>query len=332
MSLLLAACTLLVYAVVTKIATSGNAMKASAKSKRRQRQKATVKNEQAKAEQAILLATDETKEIKKEAKRVKQDFNLHKQLAREVSWHHSVALEGLRMSADVWIVLSVPGCVASKLVDEVRQEMCELPTSAFKPMGGQSDKFFEQMRRQHQFSFKDASKPVMRLYLLMLSQFALVGYSCRAVFGITGGAHQFMHQDRGHYHSVSVFVCISRRQVRFGQFGGPDIFVWMNPGDVLMFNGLVWHSGLQNDSDSCVIFMYFDLEPFFVTAEMMAADPTADGSRFGFTKMLSEEAWQVFSSESEPKELHIQTLQDIRAAPSAILQALIYPNQWNLEK
>ena len=106
----------------------------------------------------------------------------------------------------------------------------------------------------------------------------------------------------------------------------------MNPGDVLMFNGLVWHSGLQNDSDSCVIFMYFDLEPFFVTAEMIAADPTADSSRFGFTKMLSEEAWQVFSSESEPKELHIQTLQDIRAAPSAILQALIYPNQWNLEK
>ena len=85
MSLLLAACTLLVYAVVTKIATSGNAMKASAKNKRQQRQKATAKDKQAKAEQAILLATAETKRIAKAAKVVKKDFNLHKQLAREVS-------------------------------------------------------------------------------------------------------------------------------------------------------------------------------------------------------------------------------------------------------
>ena len=106
----------------------------------------------------------------------------------------------------------------------------------------------------------------------------------------------------------------------------------MNPGDVLIFNSLVWHSGLNNDEQSCVVFMYFDLEPFFVTSEMMAADPTADSSRFGFTKMLSEDDWKVFSSQSEPKQLEIQTLQDIRAAPSAILQALIYPDQWVLHK
>ena len=76
-------------------------------------------------------------------------------------------------------------------------------------MGGQQDKFFEQKRRQHQFVMKDASKPVMRLYLILYSLFGLVGYTCRGVFGITGGAHQFMHQDRGHYHSVSVFICIT---------------------------------------------------------------------------------------------------------------------------
>ena len=52
----------------------------------------------------------------------------------------------------------------------------------------------------------------------------------------------------------------------------------MNAGDVLAFNGLVWHSGLANDSDSCVVFMYFDREPFYI-ADEMRADETSDQSR-----------------------------------------------------
>ena len=172
-------------------------------------------------------------------------------------------------------------------------------------MGGQQDKFFEQKRRQHQFLVKDASKAVMRLYLLLHSLFGLVGSTCRGsgAFGITGGAHQLMHQDRGHYHSISVFICITRRQVWFGQFGGPDICVWMEAGDVIVSNGLVWHFGLSNGTDSCVVFMYFDYEPLFVTEEMLLDDPTADPSRFGFTKMYSEEQWKQFSADSDEKLL-----------------------------
>ena len=197
-------------------------------------------------------------------------------------------------------------------------------------MGGQQDKFFEQKMRQHQFAMKDASKPVMRLYLILYSLFGLVGYTCSGVVGTTDGAHQFMHRDRGHYHSVSVFIYINRRQVRFVQFGGPDIYVWMEAGDVIMFNGLVWHSGLSNDTDSCVVFMYFDYEPFFITEEMLLDDPLADPSRFGFTKCIRRDQWQQFSSDSDEKLLDIQVLSDLRAAPTTVLHALISHDQWTL--
>ena len=97
----------------------------------------------------------------------------------------------------------------------------------------------------------------------------------------------------------------------------------MEVGDVILFNGLVWHSGLLNETDSCVFFMYFDYEPFFVTEEILLEDPRADPNRFGFTKMYSEDQWQQFSSDSDEKLLNIQDLADIRAAPTAILHALI---------
>ena len=44
-----------------------------------------------------------------------------------------------------------------------------------------------------------------------------------------------MHLDRGHYHSVSLFVCILARRVRFGRKGGKDFEVNMNAGDVLAY-------------------------------------------------------------------------------------------------
>ena len=99
----------------------------------------------------------------------------------------------------------------------------------------------------------------------------------------------------------------------------------MEAGDVILFSGLVWHSGLLNKTDSCVVFMYFDHEPFSVTEEMLLEDPTIDpmASRFGFTKRYSEDKWQQFSSGSDKKPLNIQDLADVRAAPTAILHALI---------
>ena len=306
--------------------------KKSKSSARRLRKHALGLRQKESLENRVALAESEKKESEKKGQAVKRQRDAMVRAARETSWHPSISLTGMRMSSDVWAVFRVEKAIDISLVDAVREEIFCLPDSAFKPMGGQQDKFFEQKRRQHQFAMKDASKPTMRLYLILYSLFGLVGYTCRAVFGITGGAHQFMHQDRGHYHSVSVFICITRRKVRFGQFGGPDICVWMEAGDVIIFNGLVWHSGLLNETDSCVVFMYFDYEPFFVTEEMLLEDPTADPSRFGFTKMYSEDQWQQFSSDSDEKLLNIQDLADIRAAPTAILHALIPQDQWTLDK
>ena len=71
---------------------------------------------------------------------------------------------------------------------------------------------------------------------------------------------------------------------------------------------------------------------FHVTEEMLLDDPLADPSRFGFTKMYSEDQWQQFSSDIDQSQLTIQDLSDIRAAPTALLHALISHDQWTLDK
>ena len=97
-------------------------------------------------------------------------------VARETSWHPSISLTGMRMSLDVWAVFRAEKAIDISLVDAVREEIFCLPDSAFKPMGGQQDKFFEQKRRQHQFLMKDASKPVMRLCLVLYSLFGFIWF------------------------------------------------------------------------------------------------------------------------------------------------------------
>ena len=165
---------------------------------------------------------------------------------------------------------------------------------------------FSQSRRQYQFPVNNSNIPSSRLLVMMKSYMALCGWLIvRAMFCIVGGSHQYMHLDRGHYHSISLFVCIVARRVRFGRRGGKDFEVNMNAGDVLAFNGLVWHSGLANDSDSCVVFMYFDRAPFYITDETRA-DETADQSRFGFTKMYNEEQWVEYSASfSRDQDNHV---------------------------
>ena len=136
--------------------------------------------------------------------------------------------------------------------------------------------------------------------------------------------------------TITQLVCL------FASLGGkcgsdslvvPVIYICMDGGwNVTLFNGLVLHSGLLNETDSCVVFMYFDYESFFVTEEMLLDDPLADPSRFGFTKMYSEDQWQQFSSDSDGKLLDIQDLSDLRAAPTAILHGLISQDQWILDR
>ena len=141
-----------------------------------------------------------------------------------------------------------------------------------------------------------------------------------------------MHRDRGHYHSVSLFVCIVARRVRFGRKGGEDFEVNMNAGDVLAFNGLVWHSGLANDSDSCVVFVYFDRDAFYLTEEMRA-DNDAEQSRFGFTKMYSEEQWVEYSASfSRDQDTYTAVqLQNLAMLPTSLLRALVPASEFTLD-
>ena len=60
--------------------------------------------------------------------------------------------------------------------------------------------------------------------------------------------------------------------------------------------------------------------------------PAVHPSRFGFTKMYSEDQWQQFSSDIDQRQLNIQDLSDIRAAPTALLHALMSHDQWTLDK
>ena len=141
-----------------------------------------------------------------------------------------------------------------------------------------------------------------------------------------------MHRDHGHHHSVSLFVCLVARRVRFGRRGGEDFEVFMNAGDVLVFNGLVWHSGLANDSDSCVVFMYFDREPFYITDEMRA-DKTADQSWFGFTKMYSEKQWVQYSATCTADQDTYTTIQleNMEMLPTGFLRTLVPASEFTLD-
>ena len=103
------------------------------------------------------------------------------------------------------------------------------------------------------------------------------------------------------------------------------------------FNGLVWHSGLENDHepDSCVVFMYFDREVFYITEEMreMRADNDADQSRFGFTKMYSEEEWVEYSA-SYKKDQDIYTairLENLAMLPTNLLRTLVPASEFTLD-
>ena len=106
-----------------------------------------------------------------------------------------------------------------------------------------------------------------------------------------------MHKDRGWWHSLSVFVCLERRRVRFGCPGRDDFVVTMEAGDVLVFNGNVWHSGLQNPDNSAVLFYYFDMDPFAIDHGRARAGD--DLSRFGFTIMLDESEWESYREETQ---------------------------------
>ena len=102
--------------------------------------------------------------------------------------------------------------------------------------------------------------------------------------------------------------------------------------NVLAFNGLMWHSGLANDSDSCVVFMYFDRESIYITDEMRA-DKTANQSRFVFTKMYSEEQWVQYSAtyiadQDTYTAVHLEIMEML---PTSLLRALVPASEFTLD-
>ena len=107
----------------------------------------------------------------------------------------------------------------------------------------------------------------------------------------------------------------------------------MGVGDVFAFNGLVWHSGLANDSDSCVVFIYFDRVPFYITDEVRA-DGAADQSRFGFTKMYSELEWVQYSAsyEHDPDEYDCVTLANLSMLPTSLMRTFVPASEFTLDK
>ena len=253
-------------------------------------------------------------------------------IVKDTRWHVSIANDGMRLASDVLVLFHIPHAVVPPLIRDLKLEVDAIPLSKFKAMGGQPG-MFTQARRQYQFPTNKSNIPSSRLVVMLKSYMALCGWHIvRAMFCIVGGSHQFMHRDRGHYHSVSLFVCLVARRVRFGRRGGEDFEVFMNAGDVLAFNGLVWHSGLANDSDSCVVFMYFDREPFYITEEMRA-DSDADQSRFGFTKMYSEEQWVQYSATytADQDTYTAVQLENLAMLPTSLLRALVPASEFTLD-
>ena len=250
----------------------------------------------------------------------------------DTRWHVSLAQDGMRLASNVLMLFYIPLAVNYCLIRDILLEIEAIPLNKFKAMGGQPG-MFTQSRRQYQFPVNNSNIPSSRLLVMIKSYMALCGWLIvRAMFCIVGGSHQYMHLDRGYYHSISLFVCIVARRVRFGRRGGKDFEVNMNAGDVLAFNGLVWHSGLANDSDSCVVFMYFDRAPFYITDEMRA-DETADQSRFGFTKMYSEEQWVEYSASfSGDQDIYTAVqLQNLAMLPTSLLRALVPASEFTLD-
>jgi uncharacterized protein YjlB len=273
-------------------------------------------------------AKETTKILAAEKKKV----NGLTRILTDTRWHVSLAQDGMRLASNVLMVFLIPLAVSSCILRDLADEINDIPLSQFQPMGGQPGMWC-QTRRQYQFPANNSKLPSSQLLVMLKSFMALCGWHIvRAMFCIVGGSHQYMHLDRGHYHSVSLFVCIVARRVRFGRRGGKDFEVFMNAGDVLCFNGLVWHSGLQNDADSCVVFMYFDRQAFYLSQEMRA-DKNADQSRFGFTKMYSELEWQQYSAsfKSDPDEYDCVTLAHLEMLPIRLMRALVPASEFTLD-
>jgi hypothetical protein len=253
------------------------------------------------AEQAM---TAKVQDAEADGRRIIRRMQKDQRELQKLSWHSRVCETGYELVATVAIVLCCVGALPVELLKAAVDWEAGVPGAKYTAMGGQEGKQFDQKRLQYQLPVRDAESPPMAILIWLKWMLFAAGYKlCRGAFAIRGGSHQYMHKDRGWWHSLSVFVCLERRRVRFGCPGRDDFVVTMEAGDVLLFNGNVWHSGLQNADSSAVLFYYFDMDPFAIDhARAQAGDNL---SRFGFTIMLDESEWESYREEraGDPEDL-----------------------------
>ena len=246
-------------------------------------------------------------------------------------WSQKFSHTGYPLSETVLVLLSCADAVPMRLIEECHAFVSAIAEHKFQRMGGQGTCLFDQGRLQYQVPIMTKSGPLMDVYMLLRQVLFVCGHSLvRGFFVIRGGSHQWMHRDHGHSQSLSVFVCIRERRIRIGRRGLEDMTITMQAGDVLMFNNLVWHSGLQNDAGSCVLFFYFDMTTYCVTEEKLRLTQ-CDPSAFGFEVMLDEAEWEEHSAAyaAEPEDVVVQNC-TLMEAPTILMQAFVPKSSWSL--
>ena len=143
-----------------------------------------------------------------------------------MDWHNSPLSCGYPLLATAAFLLVCVGAVPAEMLAQSVVWASHVADKHFTAMGGQKEKHFEQKRQQYQMPIRDENSPPMRILLWLKAMLFVAGYRIvRGAFLIKGGSMQFMHKDRGWWHSISVFVCLVRRCVRFGCPGRDDFTI-----------------------------------------------------------------------------------------------------------
>ena len=196
-------------------------------------------------EEAEQSMTAKVQAAEADGRRIIRQMEKEQREAHKLSWRSRVCETGYELVETVANVLCCFGTLPADLLKAAVAWEAGVPGAKYTAMGGQEGKHFDQKRLQYQLPLKDAESPSVSILIWLKRMLFAAGYKlCRGAFAIRGGSQQHMHKDRGWRHSLSVFVCLKRRRVRLGGPGRDDFMVTMEAGDVLVFNGNVWHSGL----------------------------------------------------------------------------------------
>ena len=265
-------------------------------------------------------------------------------LPTEFHWTYSVAKNGYKMNSSVGVILLCIAAIPLGLIGQCVDTARAMPDSDFQPMGGQArgarGAEFTDSRLQHELPRRDSRSCFSQLLIFLKMHLFVAGYKyCRGHFIIRGGAKQYYHTDAGHWHSLSVFVGLADRVLRFARLGGGQFTKRIRKGDVLIFNNTVWHAGDENDRDASVLFYYFDMEQFVVLPPSVRAESPERQhcvDRLGFNSMMDDEEFAVYSAtfESDQQVLVIPDEEGqactLLEAAARIMRALVHEQVWSV--